>query len=1176
METQGGRNAGGPPSRVVASMPRNLLRNFIIITLVALGIAAWSIKNPAKDLRLGRDLRGGARLVYQAILKPGDDANAIIPAMIDVYKKRVDPNGVAEIQIVRQGQDRIEFTMPLPNRESKELKEAFEATLRKLGTSKIDAAQLERVLGLAAGAERTQAIETLAAGSAQRKSIIEAAVAASDEARATRAAYDQAAAASQPQATLDELLTKAGEAADKLEVARKRVLGATLTAGEVRRVLDLSDKPRVILDEAGKGQQTDSPRQAGLKRLREQYPDAKAELDAVLAAFERYGLQRRPLEDPADLKRLLRGAGVLDFRITVKPGEHPEEARLRQELRERGHRNVRATNVRWYKINQLDAWYDSVPEQRAIQMDGSGYFAERGYVVDQYQADGEYYMLAWDVAGNRLTQAEGEWRVDRAFQTFDDIGRPAIGFGMNPAGAGKLADLTGKHVGRQMAVLLDDQVYTAPNLQSQIAASGQISGNFPPEEIQYIIRTLSAGALAARLSPEPISESTLGPELGFDNLQKGLTAGVISLVVIGAFMLIYYFPTCGTIAIISLLLNSLLLLGLMSLNRAAFTMPGIAGIILTFGQAVDSNVLVYERMREELNRGADLRTAVRLGFSRAFNSIVDGNIANLIVCVVLYYLGTQEIKGFAVTMVVGVLTTLFAAIIINRVIFAILVDETRLVRRVSMLPMAVPAIGRALQLKIDWMGLRWVFWGCSLVMVAIGLLVCIVKGTDLLDNDFRGGTQITIPLRAGPDGQQLTRTRQDIQELVIAASDAAPQGSQLELLRQADVLPVNPQSDGVTASQFTIKTLATDKDAVVEALIGKFNAEKLIELLPPLSFKGSDQTEGRSIPAFRVITGNLGDDLLNPRFAGEAREYVGGVAILLEDLQPAESLPSIIGRLDGMRSQPDFADTAVRSHEVRVLEGDATHVRSGVVLVRDPAISFFDNENGWEQDVKVREWSLVREALGKSSTPASVDTFSPTIAASFRAQAIVAALLSFLLLGIYIWIRFGSANFAIAAVVPLVHDVLILIALVALADMLYNTPSTQPIASSLGFLPFKIDLNMVAALLTVVGYSLNDTIIIMDRIREIRGKLPFATRKIINDAVNQTFSRTIITSGTTLFSTAVLYMFGGEGMRGFAFVLTAGVFVGTYSSIAVTAPIVWSRRQEHAAAGADPTVATGV
>ncbi|HLP84937.1 MAG TPA: protein translocase subunit SecF, partial [Phycisphaerales bacterium] len=186
----------------------------------------------------------------------------------------------------------------------------------------------------------------------------------------------------------------------------------------------------------------------------------------------------------------------------------------------------------------------------------------------------------------------------------------------------------------------------------------------------------------------------------------------------------------------------------------------------------------------------------------------------------------------------------------------------------------------------------------------------------------------------------------------------------------------------------------------------------------------------------------------------------------------------------------------------------------------------------------------------------------PAIAATFTANAITATILSFIFIGIYIWVRFKTPRYSLAAVVALIHDVLVVVGLVALAEILYDNPSTHALATSLNLLPFKIDLNLVAALLTIAGYSLNDTVVIMDRIRENRGKLPYATREIINTSINQTFSRTLITGGTTLASCFILYIWGGEGMRAFAFALATGLIVGTYSSVAVAAPIVWSRKHE--------------
>src|SRR5690606_8052805 len=211
------------------------------------------------------------------------------------------------------------------------------------------------------------------------------------------------------------------------------------------------------------------------------------------------------------------------------------------------------------------------------------------------------------------------------------------------------------------------------------------------------------------------------------------------------------------------------------LVHAAFTLPGIAGIILTFGQAVDSNVLIYERMREEFKRGADMRTAVRLGFSKAFASIVDGNVANLIICAVLYRFGTQEIRGFAITLSIGVLATLFAALVVSRLIFTILVDHVGW-SRTSMLPMAVPAVQRALEWKVNWLRLRWFFVTASILLTGLGIIAAVVRGPQMLDTEFRGGTQIELQFKDDPQSdpqrpRPLMLTRQDVLNRVEAIAE---------------------------------------------------------------------------------------------------------------------------------------------------------------------------------------------------------------------------------------------------------------------------------------------------------------------------------------------------------------------------------------------------------------------
>jgi SecD/SecF fusion protein len=1148
---------------------RTLVRNSVLIIAVLL-LCAWAINPPEKKLRLGKDLRGGVSLVYAVHLKPGE-SDQVVEKVIDVVKDRIDPQGTSDISIVRQGQDRIEITMPLPNNRVKRLKADYEAELQKLAEASMDPSQFERLMRMPPG-ERDAEIARVSGGNARRAEQLKAAAAAQDTAVKAResltAAQGELKAARQAgapkeqldaaQARVDQLVAQTADTELAYEKLRSEAMKAGINPADVRRALSLSNEGQALSQGRGVVQRMPSPRERALARLHEEHPDLKPQLDAVVAAFEKYASERTRLDDPADLKRLLAGSGVLDFRITVKPGQHPEEQRLRRELKERGPRNVRSTDARWYKVNKPEQWYDKPEQFEYLRSNPSGFFRDKGYVGDEF--DGEYYILCWDAPGSRLTQAEGDWSVSGAYQGTDELGRPAINFEMNPRGAQLLHEMTGHHVNDQMAVLLDDQVYTAPNLHSAIGKNGQISGSFNDTEIRYIVRVLSAGAMQAKLSTEPISEITLAPELGSDNLRAGLTAGVYSLIVISAFMVVYYFGS-GLIAVLCLLINALLILGLMSMMHAAFTMPGIAGVILTFGMAVDANVLIYERMREEMQKGADLRSATRIGYSKAMSSIVDGNVTNLLHCVVLYFVGTQEIKGFAITMGIGVLTTLFC-VFISRQIYVALVDFGPW-KRASMLPLAFPAIDRFFHRKIDWLRLRWVFWSFSALYVALGMGMVVFRGSEMLDTQFRGGSQIAFKLKETPDGKgRLTLTRADVEKRLHALAPPGQQNDpELTRLAESTVLAVNPQSDGVTSDQFTIKTLAQNAETVNTAVSRAFS--DVLEATPPLSFTGHDvpPSDIRRAPAFPITSQNLGEDISRPAVRDNVKPFLGGVAVVLENITPVQSLTALNDRLERTRVS-GFSDTLSRDRKLLVLDGDDHAVKSAVLLVRDEAVNVFDDEQRWENEVAGREWRLVQTALGSGTSSASIEVFSPAIAKTFTAQAVVALGLGFLLVGIYIWVRFGTLAYALAGIIPLFHDVLTAVGLIAVAQILYDWPPGERIARSLGILPFRIDLNMIAALLTIVGYSLNDTIIVMDRIRENRGKLPQATKEMINSAVNMTVSRTVITSGTVLMAAIVLYCFGGEGMRGFSYALIIGVVVGTYSSIAIAAPIVWVRHPD--------------
>lgn len=1172
---------------------RNLVLKLFMICVVLLA-AVYVIYPPQRTLKLGKDLRGGTSLVYSVQIDPGQDAKRILNQTIDVLKERVDPGGTRDVSMVPQGRDRIEISFPQSNDRVRALRDTFEAELAKLQQTVVSQSELERVMALPAQ-ERDAAIDQLMGGDAARADRLKDAADSLETIATKRAQLDPLSTEletlqaeldaarqidpddedAQPdlerieqlqaqvdakQGEFDTLVSEIAQLELGFDDARQEVLARAVHPEEVRRALELSDQPIQIYDKKSKDYASiPGPRQTALNQLKTDHPELAAQIDQIVATYDAYASQATGFEDPADMIRLLQGAGVLDFRITVDPGEHPDEQRLRDELQERGPRNVQSSDTVWLKIAKVQSFIDDVAELEALRIDPAGFFSTRQYVVERFE--GEYYMLAWDIRGSRLLGSTGNWSVARAFPSQDQIGKPAIGFEMDAEGAVKLGELTGAHRGDRMAIILDDRIMTAPNVNDRITRSGIIMGQFTQDEIDRIILVMQAGSLSARLSPQPISVSTLGPNLGADNLRKGLVAGLWALAIVSVFMIAYYY-LCGFIAFIALTTNALLILAAMAMSMQAFTLPGIAGVILTFGMAVDANVLIYERIREELRAGEELKAAVRLGFSKALSSIVDANVTNLIVCVVLYQVGTPEIKGFALTLGIGVVSTMFSALVVARLIFAGLVDLVG-IRKLHMLPMTIPAVERILEPKFNWMKARYVFLVISIIGVSIGLGMVVKQRGEMLDLEFRGGVMVELDLVDPATGDPHLMLRQDVEDKIQAIAEGAPDDSVLKGLRGAVILPVDPEPDGVTSSRFVIKTLVTDQIAVQESIVAAFAT--YLEGFSPLTYDDMNVDNVRDAPVYPIITGRLREDVDRGTYRADISDHIGGVVILVDDLLPAPPLDSLQRRLDIMRAQPDFSQTLVRNHDVIVLLGDETAVQAAAIVVSDNGIGYFDDEQAWWEDMASVEWRLVQEAFNRSTTPAQAQLFSPAIAQTFRAQAIIAVLLSFLLIMIYIWVRFGSVRYSLAAIVTLLHDVLTVIGLIALAEILYDSDATAAIARQLGILPFKIDLSLVAAILTIVGYSLNDTIIIMDRIRENRGKLDYATQKVVNLSINQTISRTVITSGTTLLAVLILYIFGGEGVRAFSYALLIGVVVGTYSSIAVAAPLVWSRKSDRTA-----------
>jgi SecD/SecF fusion protein len=1147
---------------------QNLLWKIILIVLLLIG-CVFAITPPDKKIRLGRDLSGGVSLIYSVRMDEGVDRQAVLSQTIEVLKERVNPDGVFDIQMTPLGTDRIEVVMPMPSSEVKELASVHRGFLDAL----LDGAQIRPGsldLALADG----KAVEVFG-GEGARGTLVSDLQRMYDELESSSAQLAQ-------EPSNGPLEQQVADSEIDFEDTREQLLSMSLDRNEIARLLQLSPMGDPLRDDAGRvlrDENTDevlrgiAPRDVAFAELESGYPHLSNELGLLIDSFNEYQEKRTGFDDPEDLIRMLRGAGVLDFRIAVQIGkaEGLDILELRSQLASVGPDNTDSPIAGWFPINNVEQWVETPAQLASLLASPQAYLASRSLEAAEY--DGDVYLLLYNDDSRSMTHKNGnKWSVTSAYQTSDQFGRPAIAFRLDGAGGGKMGRMTGPHVNEAMAIVLDGQVYTAPNLNSQINGQGQITGSFSQSEIQYLLRTLAAGSLEARLSSDPIAVNIIGPSIGVDNLNRGMSALGWSIIAVMAFMLFYYMAA-GLIADFALLANGLLIFGTMALIDGTFTLPGLAGVVLTMGMAVDANVLIYERIREEINAGAkDLRVAVREGYNKVYSTIIDANLTNLIVCFVLYRTATTEVKGFAVTLSIGIIATLFTSLFVTRVIFKIYIDVFG-VRKLPMLPTVVPAIAKMLHPAVDWVSMRKMFWVLSFVVCGMSIFLLLDRGVTMLDTEFRGGVSMTMRTRVVEDERLLlAHTGEDSVESRVHAIGLAITGDSnkdqiLAELAGATVLTIGEgQVDAngrVVSDGFQIKVSnppgieddAVVTETVVEAITEAFGND--LDLPPALSFAGIGTTSfekyTNQIPQNATTVGQI----LGTSARGDLSDYRGGVLLIIENIEPSATLEDIQKRIERMRQQPEYArDAGGRETEVfGVKRGAGDGYASVAVAVYDPDMNYFkNNPEVVDERVASNEWELVSTALSQPQSLDQVSSFSSQIAETMKANAIVAVILSLLGILAYIWFRFGSLRYSLAAIVALLHDVLVTLGALALAGYVANITF---FSQALKIEAFQIDLGVIAALLTVIGYSLNDTIVILDRIRENRGKRPLPTQAIVNASINQTISRTVLTSLTTLIAVIIIYWTGGGGIRPFAFALLIGIFVGTYSSVAIAAPLVF-------------------
>ena len=593
------------------------------------------------------------------------------------------------------------------------------------------------------------------------------------------------------------------------------------------------------------------------------------------------------------------------------------------------------------------------------------------------------------LGGDKVTNARAEFSNNKS--------SAEVSMSMNSEGAKVWARLTKENVGKQIAIVLDNYVYSYPVVQAEIRGGrSSITGDFTIEEAKDLANVLKSGKLPA--PARIIEEAVVGPSLGIEAINASLNSFMIAFILVLLYM-VFYYAKSGVIADIALLSNMIFIIGILASLGAVLTLPGMAGIVLTIGMSVDANVLIFERIREELRAGKGVKLAIADGYKAAYSSILDANVTTLLTGIILYVFGTGPIQGFATTLIIGILTSLFTAIFITRLVYSWWLGKNWKINFATKMTRNV-----LVNAKFPFIEKRKIFYAISGIIVLISFISIFTNGFNL-GTDFKGGRTYIIRF---PEAVSSVEVAKDLKVAFGEAPEVKIFGSNNQLR---------------IATKFMIDNEDKDADMQVE--------QKLFEGLKP-------------------------------------------------------------------------------------------------ILTKEGNISF----DKFESDYKM-----------------SSQKVGPTIADDIKVAAIWAVLFSLIIIFLYILIRFRNWQYSLGGVVALIHDTTIVLGIFSLFR---------------NIMPFslEIDQTFIAAILTVVGYSINDTVVVYDRIREFFTLHPkWEKIPLFNQSMNSTLSRTINTSLTTFIVLLIVFIFGGEVIRGFVFAIMIGVVVGTYSSIFIAGPITYDTMQ---------------
>ncbi|WP_421497869.1 protein translocase subunit SecDF [Flavobacterium columnare] len=621
-----------------------------------------------------------------------------------------------------------------------------------------------------------------------------------------------------------------------------------------------------------------------------------------------------------------------------------------------------------------------------------------GKVKDEEAEAVEVYAIK----GNRtnVPPMSGSVLIDAA-DTFDQMGKPAVSMQMNGKGAKIWEELTGRVFSQKnaIAIVLDDVVYSAPGVTSGPIAGGrsEISGTFKIDETKDLANVLRAGKLPA--AAEIVQSEVVGPSLGQKAIDNGTMSAIVGLLAVMLWMWVYYGKS-GTYANIALVVNLLFLFGILASLGAVLTLPGIAGIVLTLGTAVDANIIIYERAKEELRHGLNLGDAVQKSFSwtGAMRSIIDANVTHVLTGAILYTFGTGPIKGFATTLLIGIVTSLFTSIFITRIFL-----DRAVAKNITLSFTTDWSKNWFTGYHFDFLKIKKFTYGFSLVVTIISLVsIFFINGLDQ-GVDFVGGRTFQVKFEKPVDAAVVS---EELGKVFGVPAEAKVFGDSDQL-------------------RITTKYKIEEEGVAVDEEVNKLLYQGLSKYFPGMDYK-----------TFITLT-------------------------------------------DGKK--------------LAVLSGS----KVGAAISNDIKTNSF--------------WAVIGAML---------------------------------VVGLYLVISFRKLGYSLGAVAAVAHDVIFVLGIYSIC---YK------------FMPFhmEMDQHFIAAILTVIGYSMNDTVIVFDRIREfLAGNLKGNFNHIVNESINTTLSRTINTSLTMILVLAIMFVFGGESIRGFIFAMLIGIIVGTYSSLFIATPVL--------------------